>query len=270
MGLACARPCRAPERGAAGGAPRPVGILNHQNNCFASAVLQALFALRPLREEIFRRGAALQSAADAAPDTVKEQSFVLALYHVFLALSAAGGRLRSRSAVVSIAPFLAELQQKSQLFALGEHHDAHEFHSFVISELAECASRGAARAEERDPRGREEGEAPRRKDDWISGLFKGQLACTTECLYCGTATQKREAFMDLQLDVHRRACVRSALESLEATEVLKGTNKYYCSECLTHHWAMRSSQLAQLPPLLTIHLKLPEEKQPQAETIAIA
>lgn len=92
----------------------------------------------------------------------------------------------------------------------------------------------------------------------VEALFGGQLCRTTRCLECEGETTRYETFMDLSLPVSPQGR-RSLVWSLEQFagpegERLCGENKYNCSACHTLTEAVRTTRLAALPRILTLHL----------------
>jgi hypothetical protein len=92
----------------------------------------------------------------------------------------------------------------------------------------------------------------------VEALFGGQLCRTTRCLECEGETTRYETFMDLSLPVSPQGG-RSLVWSLEQFagpegERLCGENKYNCSACHTLTEAVRTTRLAALPRILTLHL----------------
>lgn len=94
------------------------------------------------------------------------------------------------------------------------------------------------------------------RKDLIPLLFQGKAVTATRCSECESRTERAECFLDVSLPVEAGKTLSWALSSQGAAETLLGTNKYACSFCNTYMEAKRWWQMAQLPPVLTVHLKL--------------
>lgn len=112
------------------------------------------------------------------------------------------------------------------------------------------------------PRGSEAHE-PSAKDsssaamkDLVSQLFGGKSVMATRCDECEVVKERAEQFLDVSLPVEADKNLAWALSSHGEPEQLRGDNKYQCDKCQTHCEAKRWWQLAELPHVLTVHLKL--------------
>lgn len=92
--------------------------------------------------------------------------------------------------------------------------------------------------------------------DLISQLFGGRSVMATRCDECESVKERTEQFLDVSLPVEADRSLAWALSSHGEPEQLCGDNKYQCEQCQTHCEARRWWQLAALPQVLTVHLKL--------------
>lgn len=92
--------------------------------------------------------------------------------------------------------------------------------------------------------------------DLVSQLFGGKSVMATRCDECEAVKERAEQFLDVSLPVEADRSLAWALSSHGEPEQLCGDNKYQCEECQTHCEARRWWQLAKLPQVLTVHLKL--------------
>lgn len=90
----------------------------------------------------------------------------------------------------------------------------------------------------------------------VNGLFGGKAVTATRCEECEAQTERSEQFLDISLPVEPDRSLQWALSSHGQSEKLAGDNKYKCDECHTYCEAKRWWQLAELPKVLTVHLKL--------------
>lgn len=94
------------------------------------------------------------------------------------------------------------------------------------------------------------------RTDLVTQLFGGKAVTATRCEECEERTERAEHFLDVSLPVEPDKSLAWALTSQGQPEVLAGDNKYKCDECHTYCEAKRWWQLAALPKVLTVHLKL--------------
>lgn len=92
--------------------------------------------------------------------------------------------------------------------------------------------------------------------DLVSQLFGGKSVMATRCDECEVVKERAEQFLDVSLPVEADKNLAWALSSHGEPEQLRGDNKYQCDKCQTHCEARRWWQLAALPHVLTVHLKL--------------
>lgn len=98
--------------------------------------------------------------------------------------------------------------------------------------------------------------AKRYRRNLVPDLFQGRAVTATRCYECESQSQRSEMFLDVSLPVEHGKSLAWALSTQCVEEQLLDTNKYYCSNCKTYTEAKRWWQVASLPEVLTVHLKL--------------
>lgn len=95
--------------------------------------------------------------------------------------------------------------------------------------------------------------------NFVSEDFGGVTLRRTKCLECESVTERKEPFYDIcvpvldtnydgnESDFYRQACV--------TTENLRGSNKYWCEQCIRYNEARREVSYERLPNLLVLQLK---------------
>ncbi|KAL4451497.1 hypothetical protein ABPG75_007159 [Micractinium tetrahymenae] len=90
---------------------------------------------------------------------------------------------------------------------------------------------------------------------WVHDLFQGKLVNETRCLQCETVTSREEDFYDLSLEIDQNCSLSSCLRNFSSTETLDADDKFFCDKCGCLQEAQKRMRLAQLPPVLCLHLK---------------
>lgn len=98
--------------------------------------------------------------------------------------------------------------------------------------------------------------AKRYRRNLVPDLFQGRAVTATRCYECESQSQRPEMFLDVSLPVEHGKSLDWALSTQCVEEQLLGPNKYHCDVCKTYTEAKRWWQVASLPEVLTVHLKL--------------
>eukprot|EP00177_Eucheuma_denticulatum_P001096 GFKZ01001993.1.p1 GENE.GFKZ01001993.1~~GFKZ01001993.1.p1 ORF type:complete len:525 (+),score=70.75 GFKZ01001993.1:135-1709(+) len=96
----------------------------------------------------------------------------------------------------------------------------------------------------------------RGRSNLVLDLFQGRAVTATRCYECECQSQRSEEFLDVSLPVEAGKCLSWALSTQCVEEQLVDRNKYFCGNCKTYTEAKRWWQVATLPDVLTVHLKL--------------
>jgi len=217
------------------------------------SIPQALFFCRPFRERVL----AHHAAAAASPSSDKD-TLLASLGDLFAALAVE----KRRGQVIAPKRFVARLKRDNEAFRSCMHQDAHEFLNYLLNECAEALQREKAR--EAEAGAVDGGEAtaatastptPSPPPTWVDDVFRGRLACETRCLACEATTARDEPFFDLSLEVAPHVSVSACLKTFSTRETLGGDDKFFCGACGCLQEAERRLRVADLPPVLALHLK---------------
>ncbi|EDQ86941.1 uncharacterized protein MONBRDRAFT_27754 [Monosiga brevicollis MX1] len=94
------------------------------------------------------------------------------------------------------------------------------------------------------------------KIPFTGSLFEGHMLYTTRCLTCDARSDRREAFHDISIPVPSepqtlKACLAQLFGKRER---MVGADKIFCEQCQAKQEATREMSVADLPPVLTLHL----------------
>lgn len=214
---------RAEDEAATGGY---VGLANQGATCYLNSLLQTLFMTPEFTRELFRWRLDGQTSAEARTRSIPHQ-----LQMLFARL------LTSECRAISTVDLTKSFHWDSdQAFV---QHDVQELCRLLFDALEEAFAGTVD----------------------VTRLFRGQLVDFLTCKPPHTHTSSRsDAFLDLQLAVRTFGSDRpiaSVLEGLRnflQPESLDGTNQYELAPGRKVD-AWKGLRLAELPPLLTVHLK---------------
>lgn len=87
-------------------------------------------------------------------------------------------------------------------------------------------------------------------------LFQGEVRSTFQCIECEKESGPRpEGFFDISLAIEEHKDLHWSLNKYFAKSILRGKDKYDCSECKVLNEAYNYTRITKLPNVLTIHLK---------------
>ncbi|CAI5515917.1 unnamed protein product [Closterium sp. Naga37s-1] len=89
----------------------------------------------------------------------------------------------------------------------------------------------------------------------VKEIFGGILQSQIRCLQCDGESNKRDAILDLSLDVHRLGSLKDALNRFTKPEVLDGENRYRCDKCNRLSAARKALTIFHAPNILVIQFK---------------
>lgn len=228
---------------------RFIGLENLGLTCFVNSVLQVLFRVEPLKSAVIQW--AMCSRAGETPALSRKTLLmeeVAALFADMEHNSYRTGTLEPRRVVQAtrrLHDFFAERQ---------EQHDAQEFYSWLVNELAETVAAL--------PPGPGPGLAVlRRRYEETKGLtfvhaaLEGLQESITRCCACGTESRRAEPFFELATSVVDGSSVAFGLRQLWRAEPLAGFHCEAASCVEAPRDAVRRSALLRLPRVLVVHLK---------------
>jgi ubiquitin carboxyl-terminal hydrolase 36/42 len=211
-----------------------LGLENLGNSCFLNSTLQCLLCC-PILANYLQSGHHGRNCS-----TVGFCAFC-ELAKVSTALSSGSGRdaIRPKGMVLNV-------RTMGRQFRRGRQEDAHEFLRCLLDSMQKACLRMVP---PKQPRRVQETTA-------VHSLFGGHLRSQVKCKKCGHCSNKYEAYLDLSLDIAKKAdSIDRAMQNFTAAEQLNGDNQYRCEKCDTLVDAAKRLTLHTLPKLLTVQLK---------------
>jgi len=144
----------------------------------------------------------------------------------------------SKRGVVSPSYLVETLKRENELFRSTMHQDAHEFLNFLLNEVIDTINT-----------------MQNSKKNELHNLFEGLLTNQTKCLTCENVSSRDETFLDLSIDLTDNETLETCLKQFSASEMLNGSNKFYCDNCHSLQEAEKKMGLRKLPKILALHLK---------------
>lgn len=143
----------------------------------------------------------------------------------------------SLKGVVSPFYLIETLKRENELFRSAQHQDAHEFLNFLLNDVIDTF------------------ETLKAGKNNIHDLFQGILTNQTKCLTCENITSRDEQFLDLSVNLNDNEDLKSCLTQFSASEMLSGSNKFYCDSCHSLQEAEKMMGFKKFPKILALHLK---------------
>ncbi|CAM9024549.1 hypothetical protein WICANDRAFT_97047 [Wickerhamomyces anomalus NRRL Y-366-8] len=144
----------------------------------------------------------------------------------------------SKTGVVSPSHLVETLKKENELFRSTMHQDAHEFLNFLLNEVIDTINN-----------------LHHCRKNALHDLFEGLLTNQTKCLTCENVSSRDETFLDLSIDLTDNETLETCLKQFSASEMLNGSNKFYCDNCHSLQEAEKKMGLRKLPKILALHLK---------------
>ncbi|VEU23322.1 DEKNAAC104575 [Brettanomyces naardenensis] len=147
----------------------------------------------------------------------------------------------SKVGILSAYYFVEVVKQQNEMFRSSMHQDAHEFLNFLVNSLIETVNSYTA-------------EHPEESSN-LSHIFEGLLTSETKCLSCESVSTRDEKFLDLSIDLQQNTSITNCLKMFSQSEMLTGSNKFFCETCHSLQEAAKTIKLKKLPKILAFHLK---------------
>lgn len=217
------------------------------------------------KKQAMLKGPILELAQERKEAYGMDENTFTGLKDIFLALMDSTGR----TGVISPQRFLEIFKRDNEMFRNSMHQDAHEFYGLVLNDIITNVEQNARKMQlEAAP-----GDSSLKDSvqnalgsglmngmqspgtGWVHNIFEGLLTSETQCLCCGTGSQRDETFLDLSIDLEEHSSVTSCLRKFSDDEVLCERNKFHCDTCGGLEEAEKRMKVKRLPKVLTLHLK---------------
>jgi ubiquitin C-terminal hydrolase len=242
----------------------PKGLVNLGNTCFLNATLQCLAYLPPFCQSLVRLSEAKARQANGGNKKQskgqKVTSFLSSLFqkvHGFGGKSLREGAIAPR-AIVQALPSLGSCGSRNGYkFSAGRQEDAHEFLVHLLDAMHDGELRAAGINQHLS--GWRDRLPVSRLDEttFIHRIFGGYFRSQVRCGKCGYRSNTYDPFLDLSLEVSKKASnsVLYAISEFTRKETLDSENQWKCSGCKKHVCATKQLTVFRPPLSLCIQLK---------------
>lgn len=241
--------------------PVPFGVDNLGNSCYASAVIQILFATRPFTAS-FRYGAARKHYKICRK---RMQNFAWCPVCEFYDLVAqaiqiptqSGSNNHQRSNSLSVNPrrLLRGIKMHGMKLNLLKQEDSHEFLVTLLNDMSAVMVRHGASELNADIAGLDD--YTRATEPLLGYSFGCTIRHETNCLNCGAVSKRFSPDIGLVLTVpdSGHTSLEKLLEAYFSTEKLEGDNAYSCDDCNSKVPALKFNCIEVAPNVLQLCLK---------------
>ena len=220
------------------------GIVNLGNTCYANAVLQALAHAPELCY-------AMERTPRHSVNCTAEFCVLCEVEHLVARLhSPPQSQSQSQStAPTSVSPkgFINGFTTNvAPWFQKGRQEDSHEFLRMLIDGMQKSFNG----ADKINPQNHS---SPMQVQGYPHELFCGKMESVVICGHCQASNTTTDPMEDLGLDIANES--NSVIASLDRFVQTESVDGYKCDKCHATGNTTKSTKLAQLPPILTLHLK---------------
>ena len=153
---------------------------------------------------------------------------------------------------INTKKLMHRIKKSNVIFDNDDHHDSHEFLSWLLNEIHESLIADAKEIPNSMLNNRPVTDT---KSSFITELFEGKLESKTTCLWCENGGRREETFMALSVDIERNTSLSHCIRLFSRKELMAKRDKFYCDNCNTKQVAARQMMIKKKPKVLIIHLK---------------
>ncbi|KAL3230556.1 hypothetical protein RNJ44_01005 [Nakaseomyces bracarensis] len=159
---------------------------------------------------------------------------------------------KSLTGVISPIEFVKLLKRQNPLFDTTIQQDAHEFLNFLLNQMSEYTK--GYKSNYLD------GSTPNYENceqDFVKNYFEGTLLNKIKCLTCDAVVTNEEPFLDFPIEIQTNEAIviQDVFHNFHQREILGGSNKFFCNECMGLQEAEKTVGFQTLPKILALHLK---------------
>ena len=216
---------------------RAVGLDNFGNTCYCNSVVQLLYHCSALRTRL------LQLYEEHFSKKPSDDTLLYRLVDLIHQMHMARRSMKKDdSACSKLQSFVKRYKAANELFDNRQQHDAHEFAIFILSTVIDDEKALL--------------NIPKNRRGPIQEIFEGQLRTSTYCLDCETKAERRQPFLDVNLQIEPHASLVNSITSFMAPEFFSADNKVYCEACCAHVCAKQMHGMKKVPrDAMIVHLK---------------
>ena len=121
---------------------------------------------------------------------------------------------------------MKRIRALNQLFDNDDHHDSHEFLTWLLNHIHEEICQ--ALAGDSKSQGKNHGTQSQGKT-FVTEVFEGKLVSRTSCFGCENGNERDEAFMALSVDVEQKGTsLNHCIKNFAHKEWMLRADKFYC------------------------------------------
>jgi len=203
------------------------GLQNLGNSCFMNATLQCLVYTAPFAQFLCQSNHSSQCPSSGFCALCEMEKVIPSM-------------LMGKN-IVFPRNLFRNLPAINDLLTAGCQEDAHEFIQSLLDKMEMAFDE--QQNKKKDPQN------PIRK------LFTGSTKTSIQCARCKKKSITKEPFCCISLEVDDNVGLGEALEIFTQDELMRGDDKYFCSECKRKCIAHKRLTLSELPPILVLHFK---------------
>jgi len=221
-----------------------ITFINTNNTCYANSIIQALLSLKNFKEKIISYFNANNVPKNSTLKSISELFYII--------------ENKKKSEILNINDFINTIKSNNQEFNNEEHHDAHEFLTWLLDEIEQNINSIQKKNKKNNNKNNITNSTNtnnNNNDNFISDLFSGQQSSITKCLKCENTSEVFETFYNLSLDIETNSSLIYCLKNYFGKEILRSKDKFFCEKCNTLQEAEKKVNLIKLPKILIIQLK---------------